>query len=92
MQAEFEFGASIAELDSGVKSKNGYEITLTIPMGLLEITQFWCQKQVWPMDEKKVMTVSFERMVKLAENEAAKNNTFIKSDYVVYKPIVQSKL
>lgn len=92
IQAEFEFGASKAEISSGVKVKNSYRIELRMPMGLLEVTQFWCSNQEWPMEEKKVMTVSFERMVKFAENEASRNEHFIKSDYVKYIPIVESKI
>jgi len=92
IQAEFEFGSATVEVDSNIKVKNLYEVELIMPMGLLEVTQYWCSKQEWPMDTKKVMTVSFERMIKFAESEAAKNNDFIKSDYVKYKPIVQSKL
>lgn len=92
LQAEFEFGSSVAEIESGVKSKSSYKIELTLPVGLYDIVNFWVAGQEWPMEEEKVMRVTFERMVKFAENEASRNDNFIKSDYVKYKPIVQSKL
>ena len=92
MQAQFDFGASMAELDSTVKAKNSYRIELKMPVGLLEVTNFWVAGQQWPMDPDKALKVSFERMVKYAEGEATKNNSFIKSEYVKYIPITQSKL
>lgn len=92
MQSEFDFGASIANLDTNIKTKNSWEIQLTLPVGLLEIVKFWVENQSWPQEQDKVMKVTFDRMVRFAENEATKNSNMIKSDYVKYVPKTISKL
>ena len=92
LQASFDFGMTQAQVASPVKAKNEYQIEVVMPSGLMEITRFWLTNQQWPMDEEKVMRVTFERMKKFAENEATKNDNFIKSEFVKYKEITTSKI
>lgn len=92
LQASFDFGMTQAQVASPVKAKNEYQIDAVMPSGLMEITRFWLTHQQWPMEEEKVMRVTFERMKKFAENEATKNDNFIKSEFVKYKTITTSKI
>lgn len=91
IQSAFEFGVSKAELATGIKTKSTYEITLAYPSGLLEIVNFWITHQKWPMEEVKVLPVSFDRMIRFAEKEAS-NGEMIKSQFVVYKEKTSAKI
>lgn len=71
--------------------KEGYSITLKSNAGYLLLTQFWFEKEGKTMTSDKFEKFTFDRVKRFCEAYAAKNEEFIQSPLIEYKPVYKAK-
>lgn len=71
--------------------KEGYAITLKSNAGYLLLVQFWFEKEGKGLAIDKFEKITFDRMKRFCEAYAAKNEEFIQSPLIEYKPVYKAK-
>lgn len=73
------------------KVKEGYTITVMNQAGYLLLAQFWFENEGKNLSMDKIESMTFARIKSFCEKYAAKNETFIESKLLIYKPIYKAK-
>lgn len=71
--------------------KEGYAITLKSNAGYLLLVQFWFEKEGKTLATDKFEKITFDRVKRFCEAYAAKNEEFIQSPLIEYKPVYKAK-
>jgi hypothetical protein len=77
--------------DEAPKVKEGYQIILKDTSAYLLLTQLWFEKEGKTMPAEKFESVTFGRIKTWCEKYAAKNEEFITSKFIEYKPVYKAK-
>lgn len=86
-----------AMIDASVASsetpnvKEGYSIQLKSNAGYLLLVQFWFEKEGKTLSTDKFEKITFDRVKRFCEAYAAKNEEFIQSTLIEYKPVYKAK-
>lgn len=86
-----------AMIDASVASsetpnvKEGYSIQLKSNAGYLLLVQFWFEKEGKTLATDKFEKITFDRVKRFCEAYAAKNEEFIQSTLIEYKPVYKAK-
>lgn len=86
--AMIDAGAATSETPN---VKEGYAITLKSNAGYLLLVQFWFEKEGKGLAIDKFEKITFDRMKRFCEAYAAKNEEFIQSPLIEYKPVYKAK-
>jgi hypothetical protein len=81
-----------AELfEEAPKVKEGYRILLKDSSAYLLLTQLWYENEGKTLPAEKFESVTFGRIKTWCEKHAAKNEAFIASKFIEYKPVYKAK-
>lgn len=73
------------------KIKEGYEILIFNKAAYLLLAQFWFEKEGKELTDKKFEVMTFIRIKEFCEKWAIKNDEFVESRLIEYKPIYKAK-
>jgi hypothetical protein len=73
------------------KVKEGYQIVIKDVSAYIMLTQFWFEKEGRTLPADKFEGMTFGRIKVFCEKHAAKNEEFIESKFLEYKPVYKAK-
>lgn len=81
----FNQEAEVASTDAKPETREAYEITVTHPVGYMQIFQFWFEHEGKTLPNDKIEKKSIAQMKSFCEKKALKDSVFIESAHVEYK-------
>lgn len=91
VQAATAVQADLFSQISEVKTKKEYEISVTNNNGWVELFQYWFENSGKDLTNEKISKMTMDRMKEYAEKQAEKENSFIKSDNLLYNEKIKCK-